>query len=57
MAIKCNGYWWEGSISTAIPPPSASDVVDQHNKIGGITFGSALADKPIHSTGKKQRNL
>jgi len=25
-------YWWEGSLSTAIPPPSASDVVGQQNK-------------------------
>ena len=35
-------YWREGSPSTAIPSTSASDVVDQHNKIGGITFGDAL---------------
>ena len=36
------GYWWEGSALTAIPPTSASDVVGQHNKMGGITFGAAL---------------
>jgi len=30
-------YWSEGSASTAIPPTSASDIVGQHNKIGGIT--------------------
>ena len=35
-------YGWEGSTSTAISPPSASDVVSQHNKIGGVTFGAAL---------------
>jgi len=35
-------YWWEGSASTAIPPTLASDVVGQHNKIGGITFEAAL---------------
>jgi len=35
------GYWWGGS--TSVPPPSASDVVDQpNNKIGGITFGVDL---------------
>jgi len=31
-------YWWEVSTSTAIPPTSASDVMDQRNKIGGIIF-------------------
>jgi len=36
------GYWWEGPASTAIPPTSASDVVGQHNKIGGIIYGAAL---------------
>ena len=35
-------YWREGSTSTAIAPTLASDVVGQHNKIGGITFGAAL---------------
>ena len=35
-------YWREGSTSTAIPPISASDFVDQHNKIGAITFGAAV---------------
>ena len=34
--------WWEGSAYTAITPISASDVVGQHNKIGGITFRAAL---------------
>ena len=32
----------EGSTSTAAPPPSASDVMGQHNKMGGITSGAAL---------------
>ena len=36
------GYWWEGSTSAAIRPASASDVVDQHCKIEGITFGAAM---------------
>ena len=35
-------YWWEGSTSTAIQPTSISDVVGQHNKTVGITFGAAL---------------
>ena len=35
-------YWWEGSTTTAIPSTSASSVVGQHNKIGGITSGAAL---------------
>lgn len=34
--------WQEGSTSTGTQPTSASDVMDQHNKIGGITFGAAL---------------
>jgi len=29
-------YWREDSTSTAIPPISASDVMDQHNNIGVI---------------------
>jgi len=33
-------YCQKGSISTAIPPTSTSDVVGQHNKTGGITFGA-----------------
>ena len=35
-------YWWEGPISTAIPPTSASDIMSQHNKTGDITFGVIL---------------
>jgi len=35
-------YWQEDSVSTDIPPISASDVVGQYNKIGGNTFGAAL---------------
>jgi len=27
---------------TAISPTSSSDIVGQHNKIGGITFGAAF---------------
>ena len=32
--------------SIAIPPAYAFDVVDQHNKIGGITSGTDFIDKP-----------
>ena len=39
-------YWWEGPTSTAVTPTSTSDIVGQHNKIGGITFGSALVHSP-----------
>jgi len=28
-------YWWEGSASTAVLAISASDIMGQHNKIGG----------------------
>jgi len=35
-------YWWEGSTSITVLQTSASDVMDQHNKVGGITFGAAL---------------
>jgi len=35
-------YWREGSTSTAISTTFASDVVGQHNKLGGINFGAAL---------------
>ena len=36
------GYWREASTSTAIPSTSASDVMCQHHKTGGIIFGVAL---------------
>ena len=35
-------YREAGSASTAIPPTSASDVMDKNNKIGGMTFRAAL---------------
>ncbi len=31
-----------GSASTAVPPTSTSDVMGQHDKIGGSTFRAAL---------------
>src|SRR5258705_7291625 len=45
-ATKLMGYWREGSTSVAIPPTSACDVMDQHNKIGGISFGAPLVSIP-----------
>ena len=36
------GYWWERSTSIAIPPTSASNIMGQHNEIGGVTFGAAI---------------
>lgn len=35
-------YWQEVPASAAIPPSSASDIMDQQNKIKGTTFGAAL---------------
>jgi len=49
-------YWWEGSDSTAITLTSTSDIVGQHNKIGGITFGADLVHFIcIWSRGEKRR--
>jgi len=42
-------YWWEGSASTAAPPPSTFDVTGQQNKIGGITFETVLVNIIIAS--------
>ena len=39
------GYWWEGSASIVMSPTSASHVMDQHPKIGGVTFRAALVNK------------
>lgn len=35
-------YWCEGSTSSAISPTFTSDVMGQHNKLGGITSRAAL---------------
>ena len=43
-------HWWEGSISTAIPPISTSDVVVQHSKIGGITSRAAVVIHILQQT-------
>ena len=50
------GYFWEGSVSTAIPPISASDVVGQQNKIGGITFGASLIKAILCLTERRRQD-
>jgi len=35
-------HFGEGSNCSAMLPTSTSDVVGQHNKTGGITFGAAF---------------
>ena len=35
------GYWWGGSAPISVPPASPFDVVGQHHRTGGITFGAA----------------
>jgi len=49
-------YWQEGSTPTAIPPTSTSDIVDQHNEIGGINFGAVLVllENTLHNNAKFQ---
>ena len=42
IATKYNSMLAESSASTAIPPTSISNVMGQHNKTEGITFGGAL---------------
>jgi len=44
-------YGWKGSTSTAIP---TSDIVGQHNEIGGIAFGAALVDLPAWENWESQ---
>jgi len=39
MQYKING---EGSASAAISPTSAFDIMGQHNKVIGFTFGAAI---------------
>lgn len=34
--------WWEGSTSTAMPPTSASELMDQQYKLGDTTCRAAL---------------
>ena len=46
-AIKYNGCWWEGSTSTAVPPPSPCNVLGQCNKVTGMTSRAALIDPLI----------
>lgn len=41
---KMISYWWEGSISTATSPASASFAVGQHIKVGSIIFRTAFIE-------------
>ena len=43
-------YCQEGSASSAIPTTSTSDIMGQHNKTGGIIFGSALTEASFAET-------
>jgi len=48
------GYWCEGTTCTIVPPQSASDIVGQENKIGGISFGAALLQtRPFRRRGQE----
>jgi len=48
MATICNGILWrQDSTSSAIPPTPTSDTVGQHNRIGGIIFGTALVHAEV----------
>jgi hypothetical protein len=40
--LSLGNYWRERSTSTVIAPASASNVVGQHNKTGGVTFGAFI---------------
>ena len=39
---KIIGHWPEYPTSTAIPPTSASDIVEQHIKKWGVTLGVTI---------------
>lgn len=45
------GYWWKGSISTAISP--TSNVMSQHYKIGDITMCSNVSAVLICNHGEQ----
>ena len=47
MAATWNRYRWEGSTSTATLWSSASDIVEQHSKIGGITSRAVFVKHEI----------
>ena len=42
-------YWWEGLTSAVTPPTSASDVMGQCNKTGGITYRAAFINASKNS--------
>lgn len=39
---KIMGYWWKSTNFTTITPTSACDILNQHNKTGGITFRATV---------------
>ena len=43
--LHVSEYCREGLSSTVIPPTSASDIVSQYSKIGGIIAGVALYER------------
>jgi len=58
-ATKCNGILVGNFNHYATPQPSASDVMGQFNKIGGITSGAAIihcaqANCPTEAESNKQ---
>jgi len=40
-------YGWEGSAFITITTTSTSDIMGQHNKIGGITLGASFVFIPL----------
>ena len=50
-------YCQEGSASTAIPPTLTSDVMGQHNKIGGITFRANLIETMDSCQGDQRHSV
>ena len=43
-------YWWEPAASTVILPTTTFNVMNQHNKIGGIIFIAALITEILYLT-------
>jgi hypothetical protein len=46
-------YWQECSISTVIPPATASDTVGQHSGTGGITFRAPQSNIAMPADGNR----
>ena len=52
LQLNVTEYWWEGSTSPAIPPPSASDIMGQHHKTG-VSYEASLTDF-FHKAGERK---